>query len=470
MGRDQGRRVRAYRRVSVVVVLTVAATIAGAVPAPASSAGDWTTYLGSLGRRSYNRSESTITAASAPNLKQQWTASSPGNVVFSQPIVTNGLVYWGSFDGYEHATTTSGTAAWHQFIGVTTAGPGCNPSSAGVASTPTVHNMTIGTSTSVLFVGGGDAQVYALDALTGAILWTTRLGSSPDTFLWSSPAVYQGSVYIGVASFGDCPLVQGQLVQLDARTGEVQHTFDTVPPGCIGGGVWSSPTIDTDAGTIYFDTGNGGTCSTSEPLGQSVVEVRAADLSLVGSWAVPVAQQLKDGDFGATTTLFLYKSGGQTHKMVGVVNKNGIYYAFGRDELTAGPVWQQRISHGGGGPQNGSGDISPSAWGANMLYVAGGTATVSGASCLGVITALKPATGAPLWQDCLPDGPVLGAVAAVPGVVTVGEGKHIVLLSAKTGAVLLSYATAAPVWGAATIADGVLYQGDLGGTLYALAP
>ena len=74
--------------------------------------------------------------------------------------------------------------------------------------------------------------------------------------MWSSPAVFGNSVYIGVSSFGDCPLVQGQLVQLDRTTGAVQHTFKTVPDGCIGGGVWGSPTIDAAAGTIYFTTGN----------------------------------------------------------------------------------------------------------------------------------------------------------------------------------------------------------------------
>ena len=75
------------------------------------------------------------------------------------------------------------------------------------------------------------------------------------TFVWSSPAVFGNSVYIGVASFGDCPLVQGQLLQLDRITGALQHTFNVVPNGCTGGGVWGSPTIDAAAGTIYFDHG-----------------------------------------------------------------------------------------------------------------------------------------------------------------------------------------------------------------------
>ena len=49
--------------------------------------------------------------------------------------------------------------------------------------------------------------------------------------------------------------IQGQLLQLNRVTGALQNTFDVVPNGCTGGGVWGSPTLDAAAGTIYFDTG-----------------------------------------------------------------------------------------------------------------------------------------------------------------------------------------------------------------------
>ncbi len=456
--------------VGLIVVGASVAFQSPSAPAIAQSTVNWSTYLNGIARQGFAAQESAINATTAPNLTLTWSATSPGNLIFSQPIVDNGLVYWGSFDGYEHATTTAGTPVWSQFIGTTTPGGKCSPTSAGVASSATVHPVTIGSSTSVVYVGGGDAQLYALDAQTGAILWVTRLGASPNVFIWSSPAVYHGNVYIGVASFGDCPLVQGQVVQLDAKTGKVKHVFSTVPNGCIGGGVWSSPTIDDAAGTIYFATGNSGRCMHAEPLAQAVVEVHASDLSLVGSWAVPRSQRTVDPDFGATVTLFSARSGGQTRNLLGVVNKNGIYYAFARDQLSSGPVWQQRIANGGPDPEGGSADISPAAFANHTLFVAGSTTTIQSVTCPGTIAAVRPADGHVLWQDCLSDGPILGAVTAVPGVVTVGAGSNILLIDAKTGAILLSYATAAPVLGAASVANGVLYQGDSGGTLYALAP
>jgi outer membrane protein assembly factor BamB len=388
--------------------------------------------------------------------------------VFSQPVVSNGLVYWGSFDGYERATDTSGSLAWQTNLG-TTSPPGCtDPSEAGVVSTPTITtDVPVGGANSVLYVGGGNSKVYALNAATGAVLWSYNVGGNPNTFIWSSPAVFGNSVYIGVASFGDCPLVQGQLLQLNRVTGALQNAFNTVPNGCTGGGVWGSPTIDAAAGTIYFDTGNGGDCSSSEPLAPAVVEVNAADLSLVGSWAVPPSQQADDSDFGSTPTLFNGVIGGQSHPLVGVVNKNGVFYAFERDALSSGPVWSTRVATGGGNPTTGAGDIAPAAYDGSTLYVGGDITS----SCSGTVNALNPSTGAVIWQHCFTDSFVAGAVTvASGGVVAVGEGSHINLLSPATGASLFTYTGAGPFWGGPCIADGTLYEGDMAGNLYALTP
>ena len=387
--------------------------------------------------------------------------------MFSQPIVSNGLVYWGSFDGYERATDTSGNPIWQTFLGHTDA-PGCtHPSSAGIASTATVtSDVPVGTATSVLYVGGGDSKVYALNAATGAVLWSYDVGGNPDTFIWSSPAVFGNSLYIGVSSFGDCPLVQGKLLQLDRTTGALENTFDTVPNGCTGGGVWGSPTVDAAAGTIYFDTGNGGACTIGEPLAAALIEVKAADLSLVGSWGVPPAQQNNDSDFGSTPMLFTGVINGQSVNLVGAINKNGTYYALERDALASGPVWSVPIAIGGDDPTTGTGDVASSAFDGDMLYV-GGDATNS---CSGSLNALNPSTGAFIWQHCFSDGGyVLGGVTVSSGgVVAVGEGSNIALFSAATGASVFTYTGTGSFWGPPSIVDGTLYEGDMAGHLYAL--
>ena len=249
----------------------------------------WTTYLQGNGRTGFNGGENAFTPASAPNLHLAWKASDSGKPesgVFSQPIVSNGKVYWGSFDGYERATDTSGHLVWKTFLGHTIDPTLHRSALSGCRRAPrrSVRTLRSGTATSVLYVGGGDTKVYALNAATGAVLWSHSVGSNPDHFMWSSPAVFGNSVYIGVSSFGDCPLVQGQLVQLDRTTGAVQHTFNVVPNGCIGGGVWGSPTIDEAAGTIYFTTGNDGDCAqqrTARPGHRRSARVRPEPRGLV---------------------------------------------------------------------------------------------------------------------------------------------------------------------------------------------
>jgi outer membrane protein assembly factor BamB len=136
-----------------------------------------------------------------------------------------------------------------------------------------IYNILIfrnlSTNNPIVDLGGGNDKFYSLNGNNGTVNWNTALGSSPDNFIWSAPAVYNGNIYIGQASFGDCPLTQGQLFQLDASRGAIQKVFNTVPSGCVGGGVWGSPTVDEAAGTIYFATGNPTSSCTSALYGVS---------------------------------------------------------------------------------------------------------------------------------------------------------------------------------------------------------
>ncbi len=223
-------------------------------PTPTSPApfkvvpGDWSTYLSDNGRSGYNKDETTITATTAAELKPHWMYHAK-NYISTQPIEVFGMIYWGSWDGLEHATDLNGHEVWATSLGRTHR---CG-SIIGVAGTATAAVVSIGgKKTPVIFVGGGNAHFYALNAASGAIIWNTPLGTPPDHFIWSSPIVYKGSVYVGMASFGDCPTIQGQLFQMSMVTGTIKHTFDVVPKGCQGGAVWGSPTIDDSTGELYI--------------------------------------------------------------------------------------------------------------------------------------------------------------------------------------------------------------------------
>ena len=452
-----GGLIRMGRMTVPVIMLTL-------MVAPLTRAADWPTYLGDLTHSSYAAGESVINAQTASSLALKWSVAT-SSTISVQPAVAGGRVYWGTWDGNARATTLGGAPVWSRNLGTTNGGCG---GTYGILSSPTV--ATIGRGATV-FVGGGDGQLYALDAATGAVVWHTRLGPSPASVVWSSPVFYNGSIYIGVSSTDDCPLIQGKLLRLDAASGAVQNTFKIVPDGCEGGSLWGTPTVDPSTGNVYFASGNDGVCSTAEPYATAVVAVRLSDLTYVGSWKVPTSQLVEDGDFGSTPTLFQATIGGSLKQLLGVASKNGLYYAFDRNAVSAGPVWQRQIAVGGPGPTNGDGSISPSAWDGSRLYVAGGKTTIAGTSCGGGLRALNPATGASLWEDCLNGVPV-GSVTAAPGIVTVGAGSTILVVSAATGANLFSYnePSAGAFYGGGSISDGVLYYGNSDGTLLAFAP
>ncbi len=408
-------------------------------PGIPDASGGWPTYLYNTGRQAFNKNETILNPNTVSQMKMHWMHISNGSIG-SEPVFANGLVYWGSLDGLEHASDPStGNDIWSTDLGQTQS---CLvPYPVGVESTATIASVQMrGVSTKVDIVGGGDAQLYALDANTGAILWQTRLGSSPDNFIYDSPAVFAGSVYIGVSSSDDCPLVQGAMFQINASTGAIQHTFVTVPNGCLGGGVWSSPAIDTATYIVYFATGNGNTskCSQKTSYAQSVVALSTKDLSLIGSWQVPSTEKIDDGDFGSTPTFFTTTIGGTTYQMLGLINKNGYYYAFDRSNLSAGPLWQVKLAIGGKSPDKGLGSISSSAADDTQLYIATGNTTINGNSCNGSVDALDQASGTILWQVCL-NYPVLAPVITVPGLVVVGSGPYMYVFDASTGNSLFLY-------------------------------
>jgi outer membrane protein assembly factor BamB len=420
--------------------------------------GAWPTFLYNNAHTGYNASETAITASTAASLKLQWTYVTKGEIS-AQSVVAAGRIYAGSWDGNEYATDLTGKKLWSASIGGQV--HNCNGSQTfGVASTATIADVTInGTQTTVDFVGGQNGTLYALDATTGSIIWNTPLSSSPGRFTWSSPAIYNGSIYIGIGSIDDCPLVRGALVQLNAATGTVQNTFYVVPSGCLGGSIWSTPAIDETAGAVYVTTGNHGPCSTQESYAEAIVKLSATNLSVLDFWKVPSTQLVIDSDFGATPTLSTATISGSSHQLVGAQNKNGTYYALDRTALASGPVWSAKIS-------TNHTSIASSAWDGINLYVAGRNTTIGSKSCNGSLRALNPATGAFIWQDCL-SGLVLAPVSVVPGVVFVGAGSHFYAIAASTGAILFNYTTSGAIQSAASISNGVVYVGNKPGILYA---
>ena len=244
--------------------LNKAGTQTSTLGTPALPTGsDWPTYLHDAQRTSASN-ETLISTANASSLTKYWSFKTKG-IIAAEAVVVGGIVYVGSWDGYEYALNQlDGKLIWKQFLGITDVSntAGCYPPKPGITSTATIAN-------GVLYVGGGDRYWYALDALKGTILWKVDTGNnssdpndpnhvnSPDAghYNWSSPLLYNGSAYIGVASECDNPLVQGEVMQVSLATHQVTNVFKDVPDGQVGGGVWTSPSVDPATNSIFISSG-----------------------------------------------------------------------------------------------------------------------------------------------------------------------------------------------------------------------
>jgi len=174
-----------------------------------------------------------------------------------------------------------------------------------------------------------------------------------------------------------------------------------------------------------------------------------------------------DSDFGGTPTLFSARINGRPTKLVGAVNKNGIYYAFRRGHVADGPVWKTaRLA-------SVPAVIASSAWDGVHLYVAGEQTRIDGRHCADSIRALDPSTGKFVWQRCLRGGDPNAGLTAVPGTVIFAPfGSILYGLRGSDGATLFSFQDTSFNWfyAPATIAGGTVYIGNQDGKLFALSP
>lgn len=470
-------RRRAMAAVATVGALLVTLLGTSAGPAAAQGSADWPTYLYGPGHSSYNAAATAITPSNASSLQSIWQWATPAspNVGTSQlrasPTVVDGVVYIGANDGYFYAVSEATHAVlWSDFLGLDTpkGTDPCGPKGQGIISTATVADDPV-TGTPTVFVNSPDGNLYALNAATGAVVWQglvdTPSTTVNDYYAWGSPLVANGKVYVGISSDCDSPLIPGGLVSFDQSTGaQIARWLDT-PTGRYqpGGSIWSTPGL-LDNGQIVVTTGNGYNGS-GEPLyDESIVRLDPNTLAVLDYWQVPPAQQISDADFGATPTVWTATINGVPTPMVGACNKNGIYYAFNQDDLSAGPVWQTRITvpYPGGAQEC----VSATVWDGTRLIVGGGAATtINGVTYPGSVQALDPATGVPLWQTGM-SGTIVGTptedgsgVVAAQTYSSTNKQLGVFLLNAATGAQVGFVPTNVSLYGQAVFVGNDLLVG-----------
>jgi outer membrane protein assembly factor BamB len=221
----------------------------GAPAEVAASAGDWV-----LPGHDYDNSRaavSTIDAANVRSLAKAWSHEVSGSLS-TVPLIVGDTVYVqdgsGRISALDRAT---GETRW----GSEPYGLNIGPFGVAVAD-GRVYGMH------------GSKGVVALDAASGRELWVKDITATPTTGIDIQPTVYDGLVLVstvpvsvgGIYKGGD----RGVINALDAATGEVRWTFDTVlgddlwgnPSVNSGGGAWYPPSIDTEQGLVLWGIAN----------------------------------------------------------------------------------------------------------------------------------------------------------------------------------------------------------------------
>ncbi|HXJ90962.1 MAG TPA: PQQ-binding-like beta-propeller repeat protein [Candidatus Binatia bacterium] len=149
----------------------------------------------------------------------------PWDFYLSSPAVWSGTVYFGSSDGNVYALDAlSGAMKWKFKTGDV------------VHSSPAIADGT-------LYVGSWDRNLYAIDAAIGKEKWRFKTGDDPDAHnhigIQSSPAVVDGVVYFGSRD--------AYAYAVDAATGQQLWKFST-------DGSWVNNSMVVQNGKAYFGT------------------------------------------------------------------------------------------------------------------------------------------------------------------------------------------------------------------------
>ena len=376
------------------------------VEVPGAGECDWPMWGHNLSRTFAYPCETDISTETVDDLELDWFFNTY-DVVTATPAVVDGTAYVGDWSGRFYAIdTATGEPVW----------------TFQAATEPNVYAGNIVSSASIAEIDGTAVAVfasgrtlYAIDTATGQERWSHAVGSDdPNDFteIESSPAVFDGKVVVGVDTHNR-PQQRAGLLAVDLNTGEELWYFDVeegLHRGC--GDIWSAPSIDTERSLVFAGSAN---CPASpEGWGPYVEALLALDLSTGDvRWAYqPHEPNNDDLDFAGAPNLF-HANG---RDLVGLGNKDGRYYAVDRDsgehEWTADAT-EPGIDEEGSNFSTG-GFIGPTAYSNGII--AGGTAVGPAPFVHGI----DATNGDILWQDSSVQA-VYGAATVANGVVFIGN-------------------------------------------------
>jgi len=190
---------------------------------------DWPLVGGNWSSTRYS-TLSDISTGTVDRLAGAWVTRLDGGASSrATPVIQDGVMYLTGGANVFAIDARTGASVWRWQPGASADEARMVPSWQGV-----------GLGDGLVFVGLRSAQVAALRQDTGELAWVTSVGSEPyqaGESVTTAPMYAQGRVFVGLAN-GDSG-GQGRIIALDAQTGEKQWTFFVVPrPGDFGHETW----------------------------------------------------------------------------------------------------------------------------------------------------------------------------------------------------------------------------------------
>lgn len=445
---------------AALVVLALIGALTGALRSEAATAtgaiggtpanGDWTQYRYDLAGTGANPYAS-ISTANIGRLALRWQSGPPGEFA-STPAVVGNVVYAINNKSLYAFDLATGKVLWH-FDNLPNAYGAVLSSS--VAVDPATH---------MAYYGTPDARVYAVDTRNGRGVWNVQLGDpAHGAFIWSSPLLANGKLYIGLASHEDTPCVRGAAFALDPATGATIWRRDMTPANALGGSVWSSITAIPTAGQVIVTTSNPCERTQVQALEDSIVALDWNTGAVAWQYQA-LHNDSCDCDLGQGAVSYLLD--GRQYVVAG--GKYGVVYGLAPPTAAGGAptlLWSTRIT--GAGYLSTAGIYQPPAYSDGRVFVAGGP-TLDGV-CRGALWALDARSGAPLWRVCT-SGQVVAASAISHDVLFVAETGKLKGYDVATGRVVWSAPLGGPQWGGVAIAGDTVVVGSVQGVLrvYAL--
>jgi len=347
-----------------------------------------------------------------------------------------------------------------------------------------------------------DGHLIALDAKTGQLVWKQQIAAAQSyEFVTMAPLIYEDLIIagIGISEYA----VRGWIGAFRLSDGEPLWRFNTVPgddePGAQtwsdrdarrrgGGGVWVTPTIDSDTGRLYVAVGN--------PVPDLYGDVREGDNLYTGALLVLdvrtgklewykqfVPHDLHDWDITSAGPIYRTTIQGETRPIVSAGGKDGLLRSVDRDTrqqifevpvttrlnaetapttqgvhacpgILGGMEWSPPAFNPGLGllfapAVDWCGVYSKSAelrFAAGQLYLGGSFSFDPGESSRGWLTAIDAATGTIKWRY-QSSKPMLAAVTTTSSeLVFTGElTGHMLVLDGRDGSVLYRFDTGVPL-------------------------